>query len=199
MRPHLGRNLPGSSQENPLKPFLIAFLITARARGGHVTTLSFPAGAGAQVLHQRHAILPAEVHKLDVLYPGAEVHPFALRIVTALSGVQEGYQVIRNDLARVRDPMCPHGTCRELQERRRRVRPLLNKPQHQRVVAETEFPQVGEPHQVLREGLELVLVELEGHQLGHQGQLLWEGDDAIVAQVQGFETEEFAQLWRYCG
>lgn len=133
--------------------------------------LPIPTGAGAQVLHEGYTVLATKVHKLDVLYPGAEVHPPTRHIVAALGRVQEGHEVFGDDLACVRDPVCPRGTCSKLQERRKCVWPLLDKPEHQRVVSQAEFPQVGESDQALGEGLELVLVELEGHQLSHQGQL----------------------------
>ena len=135
-------------------------------------TLALTTPTGAQILHQGNAVLATEVHKLNVLHLGVKVHTFALRIVAALSRVEQGDKVVRYGLRAVGEAVCPHRAGRQLQETWRGVGPLPDEPQDQRVVTETQLPQVRKPYQALGQGLELVLVELQGYQLGHQGEVL---------------------------
>ena len=160
-------------------------------------TVTLTTPTGAQVLHQGHAVLPAEVHKLHVLYLSVEVHTFALCIVAALSRVQQRHEVVGDDLGRVLETVYPNGACGKLQEGGGGVRPLPDELEHQGVVAQAELPQVRETHQALGEGLETVLVKLQGDEAGEVSEFLGQGTDDIVVEAQEFEGLKLAQVRGY--
>jgi hypothetical protein len=116
----------------------------------------------AQVVHQRHPVFAAYVHKLHRLDAFGKVHPCARWVAAALRAVEVLTQGCGDTLWAIADVKALDFPGTKLQQRQRLGLHVLNEACYQRVATETELAEAAHGHDGGGKSLELVVMEIEG-------------------------------------
>lgn len=112
-------------------------------------------------MHEGEAVLPAEIHELDLTHARVEVHTCTLGVGTFAGQVQVSDEVLWKLPRCVRESPAPDGASGQLQQRGRGVGQIAHEPHYQRIPAQAELLQVDQTEDLPREVGQEVVVKAE--------------------------------------